>query len=1012
METVYQKVCCAPVNDDAVRESRKLEERLMKPLKILAILIGLITLCCINALAASTDPPIVSNISVVNNLTGALDTVTVGGLHTDDIVKVYSSDTNPVPVGIAVASGSSVTVYISQLGTNAGTAFVSVTSAPDSESFRTEAPYTAEPRTSAPDPLDITAVNNAAGLLDTLTVTGVANGDIVRAYATSVGTSVLATAVGSGATATLYFNQLGINAGTVYVSVQGAGELESTRTAVSYITEITSPLAVSAVTVTNTFYREIAGVQVSGTEDKVSVAGVVEDDVITVYKASTGPDKWVPPVTVAADGIVDIDIPQLGTKAGKVYVTITKPGKSESKMTAVSYLAEPATPPPLAANISVTNNYGIPDQITLTHVTPGYIVNVYKTTAIVTPFASDTAAGDTVTLALSTTDLDHTGGKIYVTFTAPDANESTRLTVTYVKEVAAVAPLSSDISVANNYNAADVVTVEALKSGDVVKVYLAATGTTTAYSGSPASGSATATITIPAGTLSAGGGRIYVSVTSTDAGESTKTVVTYNKESFSNAPAVTAVTVVNNFNAPDTVRVGGLAASDVVTVYQTATGTTSIGSGSPAAGDTFVLITLPTGKLSPSGGKLYITVKAPTANESARTAVSYLKELQTTVLPATAVTVTNYAAIADIIRVDGLSAGDTVKVYPTQTGTSTIGTGSPLTGDTFVSMTIPAGTLSAAGGKIYVTVASATAAESNRTMVSYASEKTTPIPAIDVIVVNNYYYETGGVQASESQDDVTIKDVLKDDIITIYKAAAGTDMLLFPMTVTADGDVQIHIGQLGTAAGKIYVAITSVNKTESPRTPVPYSAEPTTTALLPAAIMVQNNYQFDDTITITGIVPGQTVAIYTTQTGVPAIVTATPTVSTVKFTIDNGVLAAAGGKVYVTVTDPGKLESTRTPQSYTPETSSAPARSNIIVVNYSGSTMDTVTIIGLSPGDTVTVYTAGSGGDILAAETVTDKGTTMTLTARLKDAGGTIYITVTGAGKAESKRTPVTYDAS
>ncbi len=70
-----------------------------------------------------------------------------------------------------------------------------------------------------------------------------------------------------------------------------------------------------------------------------------------------------------------------------------------------------------------------------------------------------------------------------------------------------------------------------------------------------------------------------------------------------------------------------------------------------------------------------------------------------------------------------------------------------------------------------------------------------------------------------------------------------------------------------------------------------------------------------------------------------------------------------------------------------------------------------MTIVGLIAGDTVTIYDAPSGGNILASETIDGKGTTITLSTNLSDNAGIIYLTVPG-GKAESKWVNVTFMAA
>ena len=117
--------------------------------------------------------PTVAQISVLNNITGTNDTVTVQGLHGGDIVNVYANSTTQTAIGTETlllnqTTGTAVTVNIPQLGTTAGTIYVSVTSPGMSESTRTGIAYAAESNDSS---LNV-VVNNPNGVAGTqVTVT-------------------------------------------------------------------------------------------------------------------------------------------------------------------------------------------------------------------------------------------------------------------------------------------------------------------------------------------------------------------------------------------------------------------------------------------------------------------------------------------------------------------------------------------------------------------------------------------------------------------------------------------------------------------------------------------------------------------------------------------------------------------------------------------------------------------------------------------------------------------------
>lgn len=103
------------------------------------------------SISLTINPPPASNsptkqqIDISNNLAPAADTVTVGGLQTDDIIKIYSAADGNLLSSATVPSGqTSVSASVDQLGTIAGQVYVSVTNPGKSESTRTAKAYEAE----------------------------------------------------------------------------------------------------------------------------------------------------------------------------------------------------------------------------------------------------------------------------------------------------------------------------------------------------------------------------------------------------------------------------------------------------------------------------------------------------------------------------------------------------------------------------------------------------------------------------------------------------------------------------------------------------------------------------------------------------------------------------------------------------------------------------------------------------------------------------------------------------
>ncbi len=892
---------------------------LKKKLGFVCIMLAAALLCSVPALAVGSSAPDAENITVTNNLTGTPDTVEVGNLAANDIVKVYNSAAATEPVGVTVAGGGSAAVYVSQLGTAAGSVYVTVTSTGCDESPRTTKAYSAEERSAAPSSDDISAQNNITGVLDTVTVSNTAVGDIVRAYESANGAAPVSTAESTGTSATLYINQLGTAAGTVYISLQSPNKLESARTKASYIKEASSTtLTQGNIVVTNNY----------ASSDTVEVSGLTADDVVKVYSSSKGTE--VLGSETASGTAVTITLPDgtLSASGGKVYVSVTSPGSNESARTAASYISEKSMSLSVGA-VTVTNNY-------------------YR------------EAGETQVLGTE-----------------------------------------------------DIVKISGVNAGNVVNIYKTPTGTEkwvdaiTVSEENIDNGSVTAEI----GQLGTAAGKIYVTITKSSQAESARTIVSYPAEPTTTAPPISNIAVTNSVADSDTVFVKGLASGDIVTVYSASKAGTVLGSET-ASGDS-VTITL-ADDLGSAAGKVYITVKSEDKLESARTAASYAKEASSTTLSLGNIVVTNNYASSDTVEISGLTADDFVKIYSSSRGTEVLG--SETASDETLTITLLDGRLSPSGGKVYVSVTSPGSNESTRTAASYASEKSTSLSSASVTVTNNYYREAGGTQVSGTEDIVRISGVETGNVINIYKASTGTDRWVDAITVSEEnidnGSVTAEIGQLGTSAGKIYVTITKSSQAESKRTTVSYPKEPTTAALPASAITVTNNFNAEDTVVITGLAGGETVYIYSTSMSKSPIATTEVSGDTVAITLNDGILSSGNGRVYVSVKEEDKLESARTSQAYTSEVSEAPALSHILVVNNPGEADDTVTITGLTDGDTVTIYDLSTGGNVLAEETADGKSLTITLADKLPDAAGRIYVTVRSINKAESKRVSVSYLAA
>ncbi|HDR4322310.1 TPA: hypothetical protein QCP76_005332 [Bacillus anthracis] len=123
---------------------------------------------------------------------------------------------------------------------------------------------------------------------------------------------------------------LAVAGGTVYVSVQSKDQLESPRTAKKYDTQVSLAPAVKNIVILNN----------DDADDIVRVTGLESGDVVKVYGEATGGEVIEKATVQGNKTAVNVKIPQLGIEAGKVYVTVTKPNKDESKRVGKDYIAE------------------------------------------------------------------------------------------------------------------------------------------------------------------------------------------------------------------------------------------------------------------------------------------------------------------------------------------------------------------------------------------------------------------------------------------------------------------------------------------------------------------------------------------------------------------------------------------------------------------------------------------------------------------------------------------------
>jgi hypothetical protein len=382
-------------------------------------------------------------------------------------------------------------------------------------------------------------------------------------------------------------------------------------------------------------------------KDKITVNGLLEGDYFTVYKNSTGIDKWgTSPKVLAGSASSSISITQLGITSGNVYISVTSLNSLESNRTQQPYAAEQVSPTPNSADVTISNNVDKVSTITLTGLNSGDKINAYsdiglaKSTQLGTEAKVNTGS-ITATINVPDKKLINTGGALYITYKQPGYLTSTPIKVTYTaaQQVSAL----SNVIVTNNVdnNKKSTISVSGLIPGDRLIAYK-----DTTYNSKSTWGIATvptkstsAAISIandqakPESGLGSLGGTVYVSVRRTYYRDSDPIPVLFSQKSKNNAPNASDITVdifTSYDNVRDVITTKNLLPGDVVYVWNDPTSTKSsalVVKGTVLTGMTTLSLTVPTIKsLSDTGGNIYCSIKSINSLESDRTKVSYQAE--------------------------------------------------------------------------------------------------------------------------------------------------------------------------------------------------------------------------------------------------------------------------------------------------------------------------------------------------------------------------------------------------
>lgn len=787
--------------------------------------------------------------------------------------------------------------------------------------------------------LSLINVANNPGDSDTVAVSGVKTGDIIKIYNPDASLKTQLTAQADGTLSVpLTLNPVG---GTISVS-QTRGGIESLRLPVVYLAEIVPPVLLTSVYVSNQ----------SGNSDSVTVNNLTPGDSVRIYDTLTGTTPLATSSAVAT-GQASVTVPTTLTPlGGTLYVSRVRNG-IESARTLVAYLPEVVAA--LTSNlVTITNASGSADLVRVTGLTQGDIVRIYATDGTLLDSLTAGSGG----IAQGTIALTPGGGTVNLVLER-NGVQSLALPVVYVAEVVR-SLLASDVTIQNNTNDDDVITVTGLREGDQIILGI---GTGTPITSNPANSSGS--VDIPA-TLLPNGGSVTLSILRNTIEGPTLTLL-YDPERVE-APLRGNITVENASGNADTVTVSNLLVGDEIIVYGSAGATTALGRQTATTTSATANV-----ELTPGGGTAYISIQRH-GIESTRTAVSYNSET-VAAPPLNTITVTNNPFATDSIVVTGLAANDTIRVYQAN-GTTLIGTANATGSAGNYSASLTNQTLTPTGGSVQVSIVRNTV-ESPKTAVSYNAEFVAPPAPATIAVANN---------ANQNADTITVTSLQPGDSIRVYQN--GTQTNQFSATgSTATGQVNL----VGTG-GTLSVSIVR-NGVESTRTTVTYPAEiPNFTG----SVSVVNAEGNADFFNLTGVPANTAIEVFLEADGTGSPIGSGTVGATGNLSIPVQ-LIPAGGTLSFKFTPQGSGTSTVN-VTYGAEPVSPPDINNIVTANNTGDG-DTVTVSGLQANDVVRVRVVNPDGTLSAPVQVTAAGSNGNYSAlvnlTLIPSGGAIDVTVT-----------------
>lgn len=404
---------------------------------------------------------------------------------------------------------TNMTCYIKQLGKNGGVLYIKIKK-DGKEAETITVTYDAEPKTSpiSKSNVKVTVTNNY-GKPDVINFQNIEKKAIYRIYKNTKAQKPIDQFTAKSTTEKRTIQQLSATAGSIYITVEKSESSESEATKINYTAEKLPFISTKNITITN-FHKA---------KDQIALKGLTKGNTYTIYRDDSLKNKIIS--FTATTKSKNVTVTQIGTKAGVVYVVVSKKGYQSSKPTKVAYSKEKLVAIS-SKNVKVTNNNNSKDKITFKGLTKGNTYTIFLDKKLKKKLVSFKAAAKTKTLTVK--QVGQKAGNIYVVVRKSPYLQSSATKVSHLAE--RTPALSSNNVVVNNTKKQDTIKLSGLKKGTTYIIYKNAKKKTklTSFKAS------TTTKTITVKQLGVNEGKLYILAQSPGLRPSLLTTVHYSKE--------------------------------------------------------------------------------------------------------------------------------------------------------------------------------------------------------------------------------------------------------------------------------------------------------------------------------------------------------------------------------------------------------------------------------------------------------------------------------------------------